>query len=343
MPHARSLLPFALASIVAVAVAGCSSTPDSKRESDSPPIEVRGPETYAEHVDRMRFADLEVGRMAYVDEGSGPAVVVLVHGIPTSSWMYREVIARLADDGYRVIAPDLIGMGASERPDDDDALLVPAQAAALLELLSDELALDGWTHVVHDFGGPITWEMMEDPRFKARELVILDTFAFDEGWSPGLGFFSKLMTEAGSTALFDEAYYRSAITGMVHDGDILTDRVMKGYCKPLLDGAGHTYKCLYYSANDLREELPRYQATLAAWRGAEPRIVWGRHDPFLSADEQVDRFRRLLEVDATRVRILEGTGHLVAEESPDEVVRMIKGDASPRTAAATLAPSKTNP
>lgn len=278
-------------------------------------------QTYEQHSARLQHFELPVGRLAYVDEGQGP-VVVLVHGIPTSSWMYRKVTAQLVEDGYRVIAPDLLGLGSSSR-EADELLTVEAQAEHLAALLVDHLSLENWIHVVHDFGGPITWELMEDPRCSIRRLVILDTFAFDRGWQPELNGVTKVAMELGMSGAFDDAFYALAIRGMVAQAEVATDFMLRGYCAPMVAGGDAAYRCLYYASNELLLELPRYQETLRAYRGRDVHLVWGRHDEFLSATDQLEQFAELLEVPSDRIEIVEDASHLVADEAPEAVVRAV--------------------
>ena len=72
------------------------------------------PTTYVEHVEALQRVPVDHELLAYLDLGEGP-VVLLVHGVPTSSWAYRKVAAELVTRGYRVIVPDLFGYGASEK------------------------------------------------------------------------------------------------------------------------------------------------------------------------------------------------------------------------------------
>ena len=110
------------------------------------------PTTYVEHVDALQRVTLDAGELAYLDVGEGP-VVLLVHGVPTSSWAYRKVAADLATRGYRVIAPDLFGYGASEKATTGQQLDPERQGARLLALM-DALEIESWVQVVHDAGGP---------------------------------------------------------------------------------------------------------------------------------------------------------------------------------------------
>ena len=282
-----------------------------------------GAETYDDHLGMMKYAEVQGMKLAYIDEGTGKPIV-LIHGIPTSSWMYRKIIPGLVDAGYRVIAPDLIGMGASDRTKDPTALTVKKQSVYLIELLADRLKLDEWSHVVHDFGGPITWEMMEDPRFRINRLIILDTFAFERGWSPGLNVVTKSLTKIGTSRPFDRAFYTMAIKGMVRDEAVANTEMIDGYCQPLADGGGFTFETLYFTANELKNELPRYQRNLARYKDHDVKIVWGRHDPFLSSTLQLDQFKELLDVEDEHVLLLDSAKHLIADEEPEAIVRFIR-------------------
>src|SRR5262249_60650680 len=96
-----------------------------------------------------RFIQLESARVAYVDEGSGPAVLFL-HGCPFSSHIWERLIAGLRGH-FRCVAPDLLGLGDTETAPDADWAL-PAQAAMTVELLA-RLGLRRVHVVGHDHGG----------------------------------------------------------------------------------------------------------------------------------------------------------------------------------------------
>jgi len=94
-------------------------------------------------------------RMHYVDEGPGDGeVIMLLHGQPTWSYLYRTVIGALVSDGHRVIAPDMIGFGRSDKPTRRTDYSVRAHTIWLLDLL-EALSLSDITLVVQDWGGPI--------------------------------------------------------------------------------------------------------------------------------------------------------------------------------------------
>lgn len=97
------------------------------------------------------YIDLAAGRMHYIDEGHG-APIVFVHGTPTWSFLYRDLIKCLSPQ-YRCIAPDHIGFGLSDKP--TDWTYRPRDHAQNLSTLIEQLDLQNIILVVHDFGGPI--------------------------------------------------------------------------------------------------------------------------------------------------------------------------------------------
>ena len=108
-----------------------------------------------------------------VDEGEG-APVLLLHGEPTSSYLWRNVIPPLVAHGYRAIAPDLIGFGRSDKPEDAGWYSYDRHVASI-EQLVDALDLEGITLVVHDWGGPIGLRFAVEHEELVDRLVILDT------------------------------------------------------------------------------------------------------------------------------------------------------------------------
>ncbi|MFZ5478900.1 MAG: alpha/beta fold hydrolase [Myxococcota bacterium] len=117
------------------------------------------------------WLDVDGGRMHYVDEGEGP-VVVLVHGTPSWSFEWRALVRDLARD-HRVIAPDHVGFGLSEKP--EDWAYTPAAHAANLGRLLDHLAVGDVTLVVHDLGGPIGLGWALDHPDRVARVVVMNT------------------------------------------------------------------------------------------------------------------------------------------------------------------------
>ena len=115
-------------------------------------------------------------RLAHIDEGDG-APVVMWHGEPTWSYLWRKVLPAVRDAGHRVICPDLPGFGRSDKPLDLDWYSYDRHVEVMATLLED-LDLRDATFVVHDWGGPIGLRLaIEHPERVAR-LVVMDTGLF---------------------------------------------------------------------------------------------------------------------------------------------------------------------
>lgn len=117
----------------------------------------------------------EVGglRLAHVDTGDGPPVV-MVHGEPTWSFVWRHVIPPIRDVGYRCIAPDHAGFGRSDKPLDPSWQSLE-QHVELTETLLEDLDLRDVTLVVHDWGGPIGMNIAASHPDRVCRVVVLDT------------------------------------------------------------------------------------------------------------------------------------------------------------------------
>ena len=112
-------------------------------------------------------------RLHYVDEGSGPPIL-LVHCQPTWSYLYRKKIRPLVAAGYRCIAPDLMGFGLSDKPTDESAYTL-GRHVELVTGLVEKLQLAGVTIVGQDWGGPVGLRYAIDHQDNVRSLVILNT------------------------------------------------------------------------------------------------------------------------------------------------------------------------
>ena len=132
------------------------------------------------------YREVEGLRLAHVDVGEGPPVV-MVHGSPAWSFVWRQVIPPIRDAGYRCIAPDHVGYGRSDKPLDPDWYSLERHVE-LTETLLDELDLRDVTFVVHDWGGPMGLTLALKRPDRVGRVAILDTAVdhrepwMHEGW-----------------------------------------------------------------------------------------------------------------------------------------------------------------
>jgi haloalkane dehalogenase len=125
---------------------------------------------------RSSYRDVDGLRLAHIDEGEG-APVLFLHGEPTWSFLWRNVMPPVRDGGFRCIAPDLAGFGRSDKPTDIDFYSYDRHVELTGTLLED-LDVRGATVVVHDWGGPIGLRLAVEQRERIDRIVILDTGLF---------------------------------------------------------------------------------------------------------------------------------------------------------------------
>ncbi|HWA12092.1 MAG TPA: alpha/beta fold hydrolase [Burkholderiales bacterium] len=140
------------------------------------PLSLLPPHLQAQWPYAPRYARVNGWRMHYVDEGAGEPVVLL-HGNPTWGFLYRDVIPPLLQAGYRVVVPDMIGFGLSEKPVNEHAHSLDMHAANLAGLMK-HLALRNITLVCHDWGGPTGLSYAMSHLAAVRALVIMSTWAW---------------------------------------------------------------------------------------------------------------------------------------------------------------------
>jgi haloalkane dehalogenase len=124
-----------------------------------------------------RYVELAGGlRMAYVESGpaDGPSVLLL-HGEPSWSFLYRKVMPVLADAGLRAVVPDLIGFGRSDKPASADAHSYEAHVEWVRELVFDALGLSGVTVVGQDWGGLIGLRLAAEHPERVAGIVAANT------------------------------------------------------------------------------------------------------------------------------------------------------------------------
>jgi haloalkane dehalogenase len=145
---------------------------------------------HKEYPFKSNFFDLQMGRLHYVDEGKSDHAIVMVHGNPVWSFVYRKFIKHFSKN-YRCIAPDHIGFGLSDKPSGWDYL--PEIHAENLKSLLDHLNCKSITLIVGDWGGPIGLSYALYKPDKVKALVIMNTWMWSVKGDLHFEGFSRLM------------------------------------------------------------------------------------------------------------------------------------------------------
>lgn len=167
-------------------------------------------------------------KLHYVDEGKGSPVVML-HGNPTWSFYYRRLADALRDE-YRVIVPDHMGCGFSDKPQDYDYTL--AAHIDNLENLIVGLGLENITLVLHDWGGAIGMGYAVRHPGKIKKIVVLNTSAFYSSVVPFRISICRLPLFGDVVVRGLNIFARSALTMAVNDHERITPEVRDGYLMP---------------------------------------------------------------------------------------------------------------
>ena len=275
-----------------------------------------------------RFFDTDSGRLHYVDEGprDGRSVVML-HGNPTWSYLYRRFIPALTDAGHRAIALDLLGFGRSDKLDDESAYAISLHVERLEELLGS-LDLNDACLVVHDWGGPIGLPWAVRNRDTVTRLMILNTFAPRLPGPMGQGFSVRMLRLPGIGEL--AAKVRPGITesfllgnGVRHH-DRLDANVKEAYRAPHPDRASRAGTLAFPRQVPLRDDTPVARQTRETadalerdFRDRPARICWGMRD-VLFGEAVLDMWRAVLpQASVTRI---EDAGHFVQEDAHERVI-----------------------
>lgn len=273
---------------------------------------------YLTHQKRLRSVTVEGGRISYVDQGDGP-VILLIHGIPTSSWLYRHIIPLLAKRGYRVIAPDLLGFGGSDKPRGYEIYSEARQGGRIRELM-DQLGIKNWLQVCHDGGGLWTWEMLKQETSGVVGLVILNTIIYDAGFQPPLrfekGLWAKFYTWLYKARLSCGLMINATLNNGLSRATRLTKKDKEGYWLPMRSGVN---RALYYFFTQTCQALPDDYKILLPSLPFPSRVIWGLQDPMLKWSPQSEAIARDLKLGVEDILLLEDAAHFIQEEKPTEI------------------------
>jgi haloalkane dehalogenase len=264
------------------------------------------------------FADVGGARVHYLDEGSGPPLLLL-HGNPTWSFLYRDIVKGLRDR-FRCIAPDHPGFGLSSAPPGYG--YTPAEHSRVLEELVAQLELADLTMMVQDWGGPIGFAVATRQPDRFARFVIGNTWAWPKA-DPGTQLFSRLLGGpiGGYLILRRNFFVEKAIPGSMKRRKLSED-VMNAYRGPFR--ARESRRPVHVFPREIlasRPWLAEIERGLPALRDKPALIVWPTKDvafrgPELRRWEQVFPNHRTVK--------LEGAGHYMQEEAPEEIVAAIR-------------------
>ena len=266
-----------------------------------------------------KYFDIDGMKMHYIDEGSGQPMLML-HGNPTWSYFYRDLISHFSGTN-RVVAPDHIGMGLSDKPQDRDYCL--SFHIENLARLIDGLGLNNIILIVHDWGGPIGFGYALDHLESVKKIIILNTAAFHYEHIP-----KRLDVCRGRLGGFVvrrlNAFARAATIMCAEK--TLTKETRKMYLAPY-DSFENRIGIYSFVRDIPMSETHRSRQLLNSIESripgieAEVLILWGRKD-FVFTEHFYDRWRAFFP--RARAVLYDDAGHYVLEDKTNEVIKEIE-------------------
>jgi len=273
---------------------------------------------------KKRYQTVLGRRMAYIEAGKGDPIVFL-HGNPTSSYLWRNIMPYLEGHG-RVIAPDLIGMGDSEKlfPAGPNSYTFADHRMYLDALLTELDVTEGVTLVVHDWGSGLGFDWANRHRDAVKGIAYMEAIVGQPSWDDwpdgATSIFRAMRSEAGEEIVLVKNVFVERIlpNSILRD---LTDQEMKEYRRPFLEAGEARRPTLTWPRQIPFEGEPQnvaavvadYSAWLAA--GDVPKL-------FINAEPGsilTGRLRELCRSWPNQTEVTVRGLHFIQEDSPDEI------------------------
>ncbi len=275
-----------------------------------------------------RFATVEGKRIFYREAGEQhKQTIVLLHGYPSSSHSYRELIPLLSGR-YHVIAPDYLGSGYSERPDPAIQRYTFNLLAEHVSGLLDTLNITRFTLYIQDFGAPVGFRMLLNNSYHLEALIVQNGNAYLDGLTPARQTFFKAANKDHSRQKLEQLYTFTGEQAIVNNQYLRDVQAAPEKMNP--DSWSHDLHFLHSEKDRLIQvqllqdyynnvlDYPLWQAYLRKYQ-PPTLIVWGKKDPaFIAAGAQA----YLRDVLNAELNLLDA-GHFAVEEKPVEIAKYI--------------------
>jgi len=298
--------------------ASCQTVGD---ESAAVPVQVQEAPTVTYGTEKVQELDI------FYREAGDPSApkIVLLHGFPTSSHMFRDLIPQLAKD-FHVIAPDYPGFGLSSAPALADFDYSFDNIAGVVDTVLERRGFDSYSIYLMDYGAPVGFRIATAHPERVEGLIVQNGNAYDEGllgfWDPIKKFWKSHSTEDGDALrglLTIGATKWQYQHGTRTPNSISPDNWL--VVQPLLDREGNQEIMLelFY---DYRSNVPLYPSWQKYLRDYQPKtlIVWGKNDEIFPAEGAHPYLRDLPKAE---LHLLD-TGHFALEEDGSKIAALIK-------------------
>ena len=264
---------------------------------------------------------IDGNRIAYGVHGSGEPLI-LMHGTPSFSHIWRNILPALVDAGYQVYIYDLLGYGHSERPQDPSIdTSVSGQVPVLVGLL-DYWELDNLHVVAHDIGGGVAQRLGIFHQERLKSLTLIDCVSFDSWPSKR----TKEQMEAGLETLISASdanhrqHFSEWLLSAVHNKDRLQSGSLETYVDmisgPVGQGSLFQHQIMHYDHRHTSELDDR----LTELGNIPVQLIWGANDVW-QITEWADRLHAAIP--GSKLNILDDCGHFSLEDQPEKIGNLV--------------------
>ena len=260
------------------------------------------------------------GSIHYVDEGTG-VTVLLLHGNPTWSYLYRDVVKELRGE-CRLVAPDYPGFGMSKAPTKYG--FTPQEHSAAVAYLIDQLELKNLVLVVQDWGGPIGMNYAVRNRANLRGLVVMNTWAWPASILQTIFSLAMGGWPIGYWLQTRRNYFaKSMLPDGIYHAERVTESFRKAYTDPFPTPRSRIPTWVFpRQIRKSRSWLADIESKLTNLSDLPAQILWGTHDDPGFPLSEMARWQGYLKMNETET--LDDASHSVQEDRPDRVVAAIR-------------------
>ena len=283
------------------------------------------------HTPTVRYGVEQVdGLKIFFREAGDPAApaIVLLHGFPSSSHMYREVLRELSDS-YYLIAPDYPGFGNSSFPSPDEFTYSFDHLAGVMDRFLEQRGLKRYSLMIQDYGAPIGFRIALAHPERVQAIITQNGNAYREGiaaegWGPVLDYWKNRTPELEQTIIENVFSYEGMKWQYTHGTRnpeaISPDNWDLDYAKISRPGQHRVQLDLFYDYQNNLKRYPQWQQYL---RDRQPPVlvVWGKHDAFFPVAGAEGYRRDVKDID---YNILD-TGHFALEEDYKIITEKMRG------------------
>jgi haloalkane dehalogenase len=276
---------------------------------------------------QAHYADIADGdggtlRVHYLREGDpGGPVVLLMHGEPSWSYLYRKMIPVLTEAGLQIVAPDLVGFGRSDKPTERSDYTFARHVEWMREFLFDRLDLNDITLVGQDWGGLIGLRLVGEHPERFARVVAANTFLPTGDTSPGEAFFNW-QRFSQEVEVFPTGFIVNS--GCVSD---LSPEVVAAYDAPFPDESYKAGARAFPLLVPSRPDDPAHDANVAAWEGLaafdRPFLTaFGDSDP-ITRGAHKNLQERIAGAKGQPHTTIVGGGHFLQEDCGEDLARVV--------------------